>query len=67
MRPDGPANEFRRNARSYHALAIGYLAAFVLLSLALSGGMGLGVAYEIWTACSVALTAVASRVLSPSL
>ena len=44
-------------------VAIGYLTAFVLLSLALSGGMALGVAYGIWTACGVALTAVASRIL----
>lgn len=41
----------------------GYVAAFSLLSLALHHGMGLGVAYGIWTAVGVALTALASRVL----
>ncbi|MGA5731571.1 DMT family transporter [Streptomyces seoulensis] len=41
----------------------GYLAAFTFLSLALSGGMALGVAYGIWAAAGVALTAVATRVL----
>lgn len=41
----------------------GYAAAFVFLSLALDAGMPLGVAYGIWAACGVALTAVASRVL----
>ncbi|MDI9915025.1 SMR family transporter [Rhodococcus sp. IEGM 1379] len=44
-------------------VAIGYLTAFIFLSLALRGGMALGVAYGIWTACGVALTAVASRIL----
>ncbi|MFF3333006.1 DMT family transporter [Streptomyces sp. NPDC002888] len=41
----------------------GFLAAFVFLTLALDGGMALGVAYGIWAASGVALTAVASRVL----
>ena len=41
----------------------GYLAAFTGLTLALDGGLALGVAYGIWAAASVALTAVASRVL----
>ncbi|MGK5632230.1 DMT family transporter [Streptomyces sp. URMC 123] len=45
------------------AVGAGYLAAFALLSLALDGGMALGVAYGIWAAAGVALTAVASRVL----
>jgi small multidrug resistance pump len=47
----------------YIVVGIGYLAAFVLLSLALAGGMAVGVAYGIWAACGVALTALASRVL----
>lgn len=41
----------------------GFLAAFVFLTLALDGGMALGVAYGIWAATGVALTAVASRIL----
>ncbi|MEU0673488.1 SMR family transporter [Streptomyces sp. NPDC006172] len=41
----------------------GYLAAFACLTLALDGGLALGVAYGIWAATGVALTAVACRVL----
>ncbi|HEV7184170.1 MAG TPA: SMR family transporter [Leifsonia sp.] len=41
----------------------GYVAAFVLLSVTLSLGVPLTVAYGIWTACGVALTAVLSNVL----
>lgn len=40
-----------------------YLVAFTLLSVSLANGMPLGVAYGIWTAVGVALTAVLSRVL----
>ena len=49
--------------RWYAVVAIGYLIAFSLLSGALSAGLGLGVAYGIWAASGVALTAVASKVL----
>jgi small multidrug resistance pump len=45
----------------YAVVAAGYIAAFVLLTLTLKQGMGIGVAYGIWAACGVALTAVASR------
>lgn len=41
----------------------GYVVAFGLLSLALNEGLGLGVAYGIWAAAGVALTAVASKIL----
>ena len=44
-------------------VAIGYLAAFAFLSLTLSAGMGLGVAYGIWAASGVALTAILARVI----
>ncbi|MFJ8719587.1 DMT family transporter [Streptomyces violaceus] len=44
-------------------VAAGYLAAFVCLTLALDGGLALGVAYGIWAASGVALTAIASRIL----
>ncbi|NPC43858.1 multidrug efflux SMR transporter [Nocardioides sp. zg-1230] len=47
----------------YAAVAVGYLFAFTFLTLALDEGLGLGVAYGIWAASGVALTAVASRVL----
>ena len=45
------------------AVAIGYLAAFALLALTLSSGMGIGVAYGIWAATGVALTAILSKLL----
>ena len=49
--------------RWYAAVVVGYLASFALLSLALDAGMGIGVAYGIWTAVGVALTAALSRYL----
>lgn len=45
------------------AVTAGYLAAFAFLLLALDGGLALGVAYGVWAATGVALTAVAGRVL----
>jgi len=42
---------------------LSYLCAFALLTLTLDAGIALGVAYGVWAACGVALTAVASRVL----
>ncbi|KRE99111.1 cation transporter [Nocardioides sp. Soil777] len=47
----------------FGVVAVGYLGAFAALTVALSQGLGLGVAYGIWAAAGVALTAVASRVL----
>lgn len=44
-------------------VAAGYAVAFVCLTLVLNEGLGLGVAYGIWAASGVALTAVASRIL----
>ncbi|WP_308798181.1 DMT family transporter [Agromyces silvae] len=41
----------------------GYLVAFWLLSLTLANGMPIGVAYGIWTAVGVALTALLGRLL----
>ncbi|HUH52917.1 MAG TPA: SMR family transporter [Microbacteriaceae bacterium] len=43
-------------------VAVGYLASFTMLILALAGGMHLGVAYGIWTATGVVLTAVLSKI-----
>lgn len=40
-----------------------YLAAFALLSGALALGMPLGVAYGVWAAAGIVLTALASKVL----
>lgn len=41
-------------------VAVGYLAAFALLSLALQRGIPLGVAYGIWAAAGVAAVAILS-------
>lgn len=43
------------------AVAVGYVGAFAALSATLSEGLGIGVAYGIWAATGVALTAVAAR------
>ena len=42
---------------------LGYLISFVLLWLTLRLGMPVGIAYGVWSACGVALVAVAARVL----
>lgn len=47
----------------YAAVGAGYVLAFTLLTLALRQGMSLGVAYGIWAAAGVALTALGTRVL----
>jgi len=47
----------------YVVVSVGYLSAFSLLSLALGAGLPLGVAYGVWAAVGVALTAVASKYL----
>lgn len=47
----------------YAVVVVGYIGAFVCLSLVLRAGMGLGVAYGIWGACGVVLTAVFSMIL----
>ena len=47
----------------YVVVVLGYLVAFLCLSGVLRQGMGLGLAYGIWTAVGIALTAIASRVL----
>jgi small multidrug resistance pump len=44
----------------YSIVGLGYLTAFVLLSLTLKQGLGVGVAYGVWAACGVGLTAVGS-------
>ncbi|VEG55819.1 cation/cationic drug transporter [Mycolicibacterium aurum] len=47
----------------YVVVVLGYVASFVFLALVLRRGLGLGVAYGIWAATGVALTAVLSAVL----
>lgn len=47
----------------YVAVVAGYLVAFSLLAVALTTGLPIGVAYGVWAATGVALTAVLGRVL----
>jgi small multidrug resistance pump len=47
----------------YIPVGLGYAIAFSCLSFALQNGMPLGVAYGIWAAAGVALTAVAGRLI----
>jgi small multidrug resistance pump len=49
--------------RFFVPVAIGYVVAFGLLAVALTLGLPIGVAYGIWAATGVALTAVLGRVL----
>jgi small multidrug resistance pump len=50
--------------RSWYVVVIaGYVVSFVLLARALGEGLGIGVAYGIWTAVGVALTAMLSKTL----
>lgn len=49
--------------RWFVPVVLGYVTAFTMLALTLNEGMPIGVAYGIWTACGVALTAVLGRVL----
>ena len=57
------ASDGGRVKKWFIGVIAGYLVAFVALSLALADGMALGVAYGIWGASGVALTAVASKFL----
>lgn len=47
----------------YTAVIAGYATAFVFLSAALRQGMSLGIAYGIWAASGVALTAIGSKIV----
>ncbi|WP_299569046.1 SMR family transporter [uncultured Williamsia sp.] len=47
----------------YIGVAVGYVVSFLGLVWTLRAGLALGVAYGIWAAAGVALTAVASRFL----
>lgn len=42
-------------------VVLAYVVSFSCLALSLSHGMAIGVAYGIWSACGVALTAVLAR------
>lgn len=51
------------NPLFYIIVAAGYAAAFIFLTKALKVGMALGVAYGIWGASGVALTAILSNLI----
>ncbi|WP_304109391.1 multidrug efflux SMR transporter [Mycolicibacterium bacteremicum] len=57
------ASDGFRRRRWIAPVVTGYAVSFTLLWLSLSLGMPVGVAYGVWTACGVALVAVAARVL----
>lgn len=57
------ASEGLRRKRWIPVIVVGYLAAFTLLGTILALGMPVGVAYGIWAAAGVAVTAVLGRVI----
>lgn len=57
------ASEGLRRRRWIPVIVIGYLAAFTLLGTILALGMPVGVAYGVWAAAGVAITAVLGRVI----
>lgn len=57
------ASEGLRKKRWIAPIAVFYVTAFGLLTIALANGMPVGIAYGIWAACGVALTAIGARVL----
>ncbi|MER7446052.1 SMR family transporter [Microbacterium sp. NPDC097977] len=56
------ASEGLRKKNWIAPIALFYGSAFGLLTIALAQGMPVGIAYGIWAACGVALTAVGARV-----
>jgi small multidrug resistance pump len=56
------ASEGLKKKRWIAPVAVLYVTAFGLLAIALADGMPVGIAYGIWAACGVALTAVGARV-----
>jgi small multidrug resistance pump len=57
------ASEGFRKKRWIAPVVVFYLIAFTLLAVALAGGLQVGIAYGIWAACGVALTAILARIL----
>jgi small multidrug resistance pump len=56
------ASEGLRNKAWAPLIVGGYVICFVFLSLALRNGMAVGVAYGVWSAAGIALTAVIARI-----
>lgn len=57
------ASEGLRRRRWIPVIVIGYVCAFSLLGVVLAMGMPVGVAYGVWAAVGVAVTAVLGRVI----
>ena len=57
------ASDGFRNRAWILPVVIGYVASFTLVSMTLSMGMPVGIAYGVWSACGVALVAVMGKVL----
>ena len=47
----------------YALVVVGYLASFVFLTLCLRAGLPIGVAYGIWAATGVALSAILAKLI----
>ncbi|HET6704701.1 DMT family transporter [Amycolatopsis sp.] len=56
------ASEGLKKKRWIAPIAACYAGAFGLLTVALTQGMPVGIAYGVWAACGVALTAIGARV-----
>ena len=57
------ASDGLRDKRWLPVVIAGYLGAFLLLALTLRSGLGVGVAYGIWAATGIGVTAVLARLL----
>ncbi|WP_120493339.1 DMT family transporter [Microbacterium phyllosphaerae] len=57
------ASEGLRRKRWIPVIVVGYLAAFTLLGTILAMGIPVGVAYGVWAAAGVAITAILGRVI----
>ncbi|MEV4774102.1 DMT family transporter [Microbacterium sp. LWH12-1.2] len=57
------ASEGLRRRRWIPVIVVGYLLAFTLLGAVLAMGMPVGVAYGVWAAAGVAITAILGRML----
>lgn len=55
------ASEGLRKTRWIAPVAVSYVTAFSLLTVALANGMPVGISYGIWAASGVALTAIGAR------
>ncbi|MDF2507749.1 MAG: QacE family quaternary ammonium compound efflux transporter [Microbacterium sp.] len=57
------ASEGLKKKRWIAPVAVFYITAFTFLTIALAQGMPVGIAYGIWAASGVALTAICARII----